>query len=99
MALRHCGMYSAGGDRMLCKYIGYLTCLLLMGGSVQGLTRALQRLGPLDSKSPTCRPGTTGTGRGSTTTAYSVTMAPAVQRFVDTIFELPSSVMGTTLVS
>ena len=27
-----------------------LTCLLLMGGTVQGLTRALQRLGPLVSK-------------------------------------------------
>ena len=47
-----------------------LTCLLLMGGTVQSLTRALQRLGPLDSESPTGRrrPGTTGTGRGSTTT-------------------------------
>ena len=70
-----------------------LTCLLLMGGTVQGLTRVLQRLGPLDSKSPTGRPGTTGTGRG-TITADSVTLAPAVQRFVDTICELPSSVMG-----
>ena len=67
-----------------------------MGGTVQGLTRALQRLGPLDSNSPTGRPRTTsstGTGRG-TTTADSATMAPAVQRFVDTICELPSSVMG-----
>ena len=74
-----------------------LTCLLLMGGTVQGLTRALQRLGPLGSKSPTGRRrpgGTTGAGRRSTTTADSVTMAPAIQRFVDTICELPSSVMG-----
>ena len=26
----------------------HLTCLLLMGGTVQGLTQALQRLGPID---------------------------------------------------
>ena len=45
----------------------HLTCLLLMGGTVQGLTRALQRLGPQDSKGPTGLSGTTGTGRGTTT--------------------------------